>query len=122
MRRLEAWLCILIALTSPFVSQAKVAYGMALCLSEIGGNVLESSQEVADEDYDGRDLVTVMTHGVVGLDRVQTAAFPFQLPALVPTPIASVSDARTAERWHGPWKWPPPAARQRRALLQIFLI
>ncbi|MBX6312871.1 MAG: hypothetical protein IRY99_08145 [Isosphaeraceae bacterium] len=122
MRRVAAWLCLFIALAGPLVSQAKIAYGIALAVSEIGRNVLESSQEVADEDYDGHDLVTIMAHADAGLDDLQALSLPFDLLALVPLPIIFPSDSHAVERWHGQWKWPPPTAQQRCTLLQVFLI
>ena len=90
MRRLAAWLCLFIALAGPLVSQAKIAYGIALSRAEVGLNVLESGQEIEDEDYDGRDLVTVVVaHPDAGLDGPLALPLPPGIFAFVPAPIAS---------------------------------
>jgi hypothetical protein len=107
MQRVAIWLCLFVALAGPFVVQAKIAYGIALAVSEIGRDVLESGQEVEDEGYDGRDLVTVVAHADAGLDHLQAQPLPFESLVLVPLRIVSPADSHAVERWHGQWKWPP---------------
>ena len=123
MGRRASLLCLILAVAGPLASQAKVAYGLALALSEIGRHVLESTQEVADEDYDGRELVTLAADTGAGLDGLRAPCGAVDSLAPVPIPITtSPSTQREVERWRVPWRWPPPTARQRCTLLQVFLI
>lgn len=121
MRQWTAWLCILIALASPVVSQAKVAYGLALSITELGRNILESTQEEEDEDYDGRDVVALAADAPASLDAV--TFLPASLDALpgLPPPVLAPVACPVARLRHGQWRWPPPTAQERHALLQTFL-
>ncbi len=122
MRRFVAWLCLIIALAGPLASQARIAYGLLLSRSEIGLNILESGQEVDDEEYDGRDMVAVFAHFDAGPVGSIDLSLPLDLSFLIPAPITSPSESREAGRCQSRWKWPPPTARERCALLQTLLI
>lgn len=122
MRRPLAWFCLAIALTGPFVVQARVAYGLALAVSEIGCNVLESGQEIEDEAYDGHDLVAVVAHSDVELGCHHALPLSLDVLTVAPSPILASLGLPIDRYWRGHRKWPPPIARQRRALLQVFLI
>ena len=122
MHRFVAWLCLIVALAGPLASQARIAYGLLLSRSELGLNVLESGQEVEDEEYDGRDMVATFAHVDVGPTDRFNLALPFDLLSIIPAPITSPSKFREAGWRQGRWKWPPPTARQRCALLQTLLI
>lgn len=122
MRRLSTWLCLFVALAGPLASQAKVAYGIALSRAEVGSSVLESGQEIEDEDYDGRDMVTVVAHPDAGPDGLVVLCLPLVIHSFIPVPIDLPCDSHDAWCRHGGWKWPPPTARQRCALLQTLLI
>lgn len=121
MRRLMAWLCLFIALAGPLASQARVAHGFILSRAEIGSNVLESGQEIEDEDYDGRDTIAVVAHLDAGPGVGLDLSLPMAIVAIAPTPIAGPVDTH-ADRRPGGWKWPPPTALERCALLQTLLI
>ncbi len=116
-----AWLCLLLALAGPLVSEARVAYGLALSAAEIGRSVIESTQEEADEDYDGQDAVTVIAKAPVGLDSLLTPPAAFDLAASPPSFDLCPPETRLVPPRHGRWSWPPPTAWQRHALLQVFL-
>lgn len=123
MRRPAAWLCLLIALASPLASQAKAAYGLALWVSEIGRNVLESPQEEEDEAYDGHDLLALTAPVHAGLDASSyglTPAFDFLPPGR--DSLLFSFDAWLVLRPHGRVYWPPPTLHRRLASLQTFLI
>ncbi len=122
MRRPLGWLCLMISLTGPFVVQARVAHGLALAISELGQNILESGQEIEDEAYDGRDFISIVAHSSAGIDHLHTVPLSFDLPALTLTPTTAPSNPHAGAYWRGHRKWPPPIAQRRRALLQIFLI
>lgn len=122
MRRFVAWLCLIVALAGPFASQARIAYGLLLSRSEIGLNVLESGQEVEDEEYDGRDMVAVFAHFDASPIGLLELALPLDLPSLRSTPIASLCHSRETGWCQSRWKWPPLTARERCALLQTLLI
>ena len=122
MRRFVAWLCLMIALAGPLASQARIAYGLMLSRSEIGQNVLESGQEVEDEEYDGREMAAVFAHLDSGALGLLDLALPLDLPYLILASITSPSESREVGWRQGRWKWPPPTARQRCALLQTLLI
>ncbi len=124
MRRVLAWLCLILGVAGPFASQARVAYGLMLARSEIGSNVLESGQEVDDEEYDGRDMVSVITASNPGPAGLIDLAFPPLLFSIESLSIISLPESPGAEHITatGRWKWPPLTARQRCALLQTLLI
>lgn len=121
MRRATTWLCLLIALASPLLSQAKVAYGFGASLAEIGQTALESAQEVADELDDGHEVITLAASAPVGINSPSAFSPTFDaLILLTPSSLLPSAFAAVRER-HGQWYWPPPTARQRHALLQVFL-
>jgi hypothetical protein len=122
MRRRATWPCLLIALAGPLVSEARVAYGLASSLAEIGQNLYESAEEDADEDYDGHELVAVTVNAPPEIDALTAlpGVFDFLTPGLLrDLPPASSSLVRHR---HGQSQWPPPTAQKRHALLQTFLI
>jgi hypothetical protein len=122
MHRLVTTLCLLLALTSPLLSQARVAYGLGLSFAEIGHNSLESSEEGADEAYDAQEgiAITALTAaGAVLSDSVPAALDSFALlPHLNPPPSAFSA----VHHRHGLWMWPPQTAARHHALLHVFLI
>jgi hypothetical protein len=123
MRHPVAWLCLLIALASPLASQAKAAYGLALWLSEIGHNVLESPQEEEDEAYDGHDLLALTASAHVGIDGSSQGLTPaFDLPPPSPNSFLAAFDVGLVLRPHGRVYWPPPTLSRRLASLQTFLL
>ncbi len=122
MQRLTAWLCLLIVLANPMVTQARVAYGLAKSLSEAGRDVLESSQEDEDEEYDGSDITAVTAANVRGVfDSSLSLSAHFELLAAIPALCSSV-DLGFVLRSEGRVYRPPPTVRERLASLQSFLI
>lgn len=120
MRRFAAWSCLCLVLAVPFVVQARVAHGIALAISDAGKSLLESGQEAADEEFDGRDLVAVHAPHDIGLDPFLTAHLGLDLPGLALPSCGRLPDPVVAVRGVGPWRWPPPDAARRRSLLQSY--
>lgn len=119
-RRIAVLICLFLASAGPMASQARVAYGLAKSLSEVGHNVIEPGQEVEDEAYDGQDIVTMTADVATGLDAPQALpfAFGFLTPGLA---LYSSLEDGPARPLAGRVYWPPPL-RQRLASLQTFLI
>jgi hypothetical protein len=122
MRRQATWLCLGIALAGPLASEARLAYGLAMSLAELGQNLYESAEEDADEDYDGHELLAVTVNAPLEIDPL--TALPRAFDFLTPESLHDLPPASSylVRNRHGQSLWPPPTARTRHALLQTFLI